>query len=52
MRPASARSGSRRPSTRYDGQIHAFFSLAGAIPTALEAIDESATHLRKAFAAR
>ncbi len=36
--------------TRYDGEIHAFFSFPALIPTALVAIDESAAHLRQAFA--
>lgn len=36
--------------TRYDGEIHAFFSFPVLIPTALVAIEESATHLRQAFA--
>ena len=35
---------------RFDGQIHAFYSLPVAIPAALEAIAQTAELLRKAFA--
>ena len=36
--------------TRYDGQIHAFFGLAAAMPAAIDAINEAASLLRAAFA--
>jgi acetyl esterase len=38
-------------STRYDGMIHGFFSMAGLLPQGRQAIDEAATALRDAFAA-
>ena len=34
---------------RYDGMIHAFFQLNGAIDRADEALDEAASHLRRAL---
>lgn len=34
---------------RYDGQIHAFFSMPGAVPAALDALDRTAAALREAF---
>lgn len=34
---------------RYDGQIHAFFSMPGAVPAALDALDRTAAALRDAF---
>ncbi len=36
--------------TRYDGQIHAFFTLAAVLPEAATAAEEATTQLRKAFA--
>jgi len=35
--------------TRYDGQIHAFFTLVAAMPASAKAIDEAAAALKKAF---
>jgi acetyl esterase len=35
---------------RYDGQIHAFFAMPGAIPAAREAMDHVAAALRRAWA--
>ena len=35
---------------RFDGQIHAFYSMPAAIPAAVEAIDQTAELLRAAFA--
>jgi acetyl esterase len=34
---------------RYDGHIHAFFSMLGAVPAATDASDKVAAHLRRAF---
>lgn len=36
--------------SRYDGTIHAFFTLAGALPLGLQAQEEAASELRAAFA--
>lgn len=35
---------------RYDGQIHAFWQMAGVFPAAADAIADAAGHLKKAFA--
>jgi acetyl esterase len=36
--------------TRYDGQIHAFFTLPAVLPVATTAVEQATTRLRKAFA--
>ncbi len=36
--------------TRYDGQIHGFFTMVGMMPAADKAQAESIEHLKKAFA--
>ena len=38
-------------STRYDGMIHGFFSMAALLPQGRQAIEEAAVALREAFAA-
>ena len=38
--------------SRYNGMIHGFFGMAGALNRAREAVDESAAALRRAFAGR
>ncbi len=38
--------------TRYDGQIHGFFSMAAMMPAAAEALEEAAAVLRDAFGSR
>jgi acetyl esterase len=35
--------------TRYDGQIHGFFSMAAVMPVGARAVDDAAAHLRRAF---
>jgi acetyl esterase len=35
--------------TRYDGQIHGFFSMASIMPVGAQAVDDAAAQLRVAF---
>jgi acetyl esterase len=46
---AMKRAGVEVDAERYDGMIHAFFSMPAAVPAAIQALDRVATNLRRAF---